>query len=708
MRRKRFASWLLACSTLLLLALGSAFVPETTPSRRVGLGRVDVLEARYVKWVNAYEAGGGDRRMVLPLGAIKGLSPSFGEDVHGSARVDLTTGEVRIEVRGASAEPRLDAWLVSNGRDGSVTPESGDRMARLGSLVKRDQAMHLDVARAWRDGLAFDLVVITRDGKTPIEDPFLIGSTTMFHRVYWAARSGRMDAVLGLPASGGVKTLASLMAPPLSAQIGPNPNPTTALEMLIQRGRAGFFSTTFNGNGRTCGTCHREDNNLTLDADYIAGLPPNDPLFVAEFVPGLANHFSNDLLLRELGLVLVNADGFSDLANHFVMRSVKSVNSLTPNTLQPAFLDETGFAIVERVGWSGDMSPGTGTLREAIIGEIAQHFPKTLGRTTGIDFRLPTTAELDEFEAFQKSLGRDADVDITSANGLHFTSADVERGREIFNNPGPFAPFFNGPPAGAGRCLLCHFNAGAGDLVESAILAFPTLIDVAQVNSNLFTNSNFDTGTEDIPNQPADALVPPSQNPPDGGFGHTPIFRNSVFIGFGNGLAAPGGRNERTFNTPGLVEAADTAPFFHNNAAATIEEAVAFYSTPAFNQSPIGAALPGGINLTLEESTQVAAMLRVLNALENIRSSKDLATRAMTAPHDSAVRDRLLALSASELEDAVQVLQGAGLHAEARDRLRLAAAAERRAQRLRNDKPSTNMLNQAQRLKDEARALIVF
>jgi cytochrome c peroxidase len=46
------------------------------------------------------------------------------------------------------------------------------------------------------------------------------------------------------------------------------------------------------------------------------------------------------------------------------------------------------------------------------------------------------------------------------------------------------------------------------------------------------------------------------------------------------------GRGDGTFNTPPVIEAADTPPFFHNNAVATLEEAVAFYTTDTFNDSP--------------------------------------------------------------------------------------------------------------------------
>ena len=45
-------------------------------------------------------------------------------------------------------------------------------------------------------------------------------------------------------------------------------------------------------------------------------------------------------------------------------------------------------------------------------------------------------------------------------------------------------------------------------------------------------------------------------------------------------------------NVPPLIEAADTPPLFHNNAAATIEDAVRFYTTDTFANSPDGQSRP--------------------------------------------------------------------------------------------------------------------
>ena len=78
-------------------------------------------------------------------------------------------------------------------------------------------------------------------------------------------------------------------------------------------------------------------------------------------------------------------------------------------------------------------------------------------------------------------------------------------------------------------------------------------------------NANFNTGVEDLEDQPIDQIG--ERVPPDDGFG------------------VPG---DGTFNTPPLVEAADTGPFFHNNSIDTIEGAVAFYNGAAFNNSPAG------------------------------------------------------------------------------------------------------------------------
>ncbi len=387
---------------------------------------------------------------------------------------------------------------------------------------------------------------------------------------------------------------------------------------LVAKGRKLFFEETFGGNGRTCGTCHPVENNLTIDARFIASLPKTDPLFVAEFNPALARNFENPRLMREFGLIQENLDGFDDLANRFVMRGVPHTLGLRVSVASPQG---------PRTGWSGDGAPGDGSLRSFATGAVVQHFTKTLNRVAGVDFRLPTGAELDAMEAFQLSLGRQEELKLP----LALKGTVARRGQEIFlaNN--------------LGKCNFCHGNAGA---------------NVANI-PGLQGNQNFNTGVEDLPDNPA--KLTGQKVPPDDGLGN------------------PG---DRTFNTPSLVEAADTAPFFHNNSVATLEAAVAFYNGDAFNNSPAGRLLTGatgsGIKLDATQVQAVASFLRVINALDNIRQATELlqTTRKMGGGREpgSALRQAI-----AETGHAARVLIEAGLHPPAVAHLERARAAARKA-----------------------------
>ena len=393
---------------------------------------------------------------------------------------------------------------------------------------------------------------------------------------------------------------------------------------LVLEGARLFFEETFDGNGRTCGTCHPADNNLTIDPEFIATLPDNDPLFVAEFVPELLENFEKPKLMRRFGLIVENTNGFDDLENNFTMRGVPHVFaqgvSITPSNGS----DTTTVPPVHRTGWSGDGSPRNGSLRAFSVGAVRQHFTKTLRRRRGVDFRVPTQQELRAMEAFMLFLGRDEDPDLTT---MRFKDPVVARGLEIFLTPDTV-----GGTLVAGKCNRCHFNAGATAAFE------------------LGANVNFNTGVEDIPDQPADLLAP-QDNPPDDGFGN------------------PG---DGTFNTPSIIEAADTGPFFHNNSVETIEGAVDFYTSDAFTNSPIGQALvevPGepAIDLEATHVVAIAAFLRVINAVENIRASTEVLEFALTT---STRKKAFIRSARPDIEDAVEVLDGGNLHPLAQRRLK--------------------------------------
>jgi hypothetical protein len=71
--------------------------------------------------------------------------------------------------------------------------------------------------------------------------------------------------------------------------------------------------------------------------------------------------------------------------------------------------------------------------------------------------------------------------------------------------------------------------------------------------------------------------------------------------------------NSRKFNVPALMGIGKTAPFFHENSAATLTDAVRFYDSNFFNGSP-GAAQVGGIGGVVNgtNAANIAAFLSVV------------------------------------------------------------------------------------------------
>jgi hypothetical protein len=710
-------AFLMAFVVPMVLSTGASSSDSESQVLSTEMTSADYLLADYKAWEAKYLENGGDRNVVMSMGYFKGLST---ETTNASAQVtlNLIDGIVSVKAEGLSKKESWDFWLIDNGAGSSVTPDAEDAMVRVGSLKHGTKFANLEANLGSEAFVNFDpdLYVVTRAGKNPAEERILVGTTTLFNRLYQSGRHGRfgqladMDLPRPAPAEEGTEDslwnkLAETLIPTAHAAVGVIPDgggsgdggSLTQLDVLINQGRTLFFNEQFNGNGRTCGTCHREDENLTISPEFIATLPANDALFVAEFNPSLSASacptgtpcFENPVLMRKFGLILENLDGFSDLANRFVMRGVPHTLALLQNTLTPA-PDGTTTPPNERTGWSGDGAPvgtfilGNGTshlaqgfLRDFPIGAVIQHFTKTLNRQNGVDFRLPTNAELDALNAFMRSTGRRLDLILAGPGALSLKGEVPREGQRIFNNGG--AGFAGGrgiPPGtanGAGKCFFCHFSAGASDFFFAD------------------ENANFNTNVEQLPSQPADLVVPAQKNPADGGFGQGPP-PPGVF-GIGDG----------TFNTPVLVEAADTGPFFHNSSISTIEEAVNFYNSDQFNNAPGFGPNIGGINLQATEVAAVAAFLRVINALENIRSSIEIETRARNAKFLNDSVD-LIKLSISELEDAVSVLDCGGLHPEAVQKLRRAIELDQQAMTTNSRATRQSLLDQAIALKNGAKA----
>jgi mono/diheme cytochrome c family protein len=660
-------TFVVACASMLLGTSPAGMqLAAQRPITQSGTSAAHRLAGDFQDWMATREESGNGGQLVVGLGWAKGLSTEP-TTAFGQAFIDIAKGSVRVECAELADPEQCEVWLIDNqpGFGRTVLPEAGDVMINLGALEsdgKLQAALDPDVTA----GFEPDLVVVARAGQEPNRG-LLYGAPTLFQRLSLRAAS-----------SGATSSVAASSRAALSVEAAPH-----AIDQLVAKGEQLFFNETFRGNRRTCGTCHPAENNLTIDSNFIATLPDDDPLFVAEFIPALRDNFEKPQLMRQLGLILENTDGFDDLENKFTMRGVPHVLAM-PTSMEANTLDGTTVPPVQRTGWSGDGSPGEGSLRLFAVGAVVQHFPRTLNRQPGVDFRLPTDDELDALEAFQLSTGRQRELDLSA---IELDSAVAARGKALF--------------LGEGKCNLCHANAGANVMSPPA----PGI-----------GNFNFNTGVENLPDQPADLID--AANPIDGGFGRDP----NPAGGFGNG----------SFNTPVLVEAADTGPFFHNNSVSTIEQAVGFYNSDAFNNSP-AAQILGPIDLETTQVEAIAAFLRVLNALENLRSSHELERRVLAldeqlghpqyklcwsrrsrkwicvpqhAPLHNQAR-HLLELSIADLEDGIEVLRGAGLHPDAVAMLQRAIGLERAAMTAPTSIRRKQLIKQASITKQLARAELV-
>ncbi|WP_159396951.1 hypothetical protein [Sorangium cellulosum] len=407
-----------------------------------------------------------------------------------------------------------------------------------------------------------------------------------------------------------------------------------------------FFRETFEGNGRSCGTCHPVGNNFTIDVPFINALDasnPFDPLFVADNDADIAGLETPSL--RAFGLILENVDGFEDLDKKFSLRSVPHTLSLAL-TLEPDPADGSSDPPVHRTGWSGDGAPGDGSLRAFLTGAIKQHYPTDLAREVDVAFRLPTEQELDLVEDFQLSLGRTNEINLQQVN---LADPDANAGRLAFMDPAK------------GRCNVCHFNGGANHQVTGL-------------------NRNFDTGTRLAPLSPFD---PEGDGVFDGGFGGqnltSPNFDvlgdldpGGLFTGFGDGK----------FNTPPVIEAVDNPPFFHTNAFGSLEAAVAFYTGTQFSASPAAAELTAEfgspISFGSDDISNMARFLRVLGAAFNLDIAKQRLQAAHTLVnqfHDTRadVQYGLMDLARVEIDDVLELFSApelvTPLHTVAQTRL---------------------------------------
>lgn len=566
---------------------------------------VDDLADQFAFFENVFvNLGGHDSDYEIGAGYNAALSTEklVANGLTASARVSLAMNApgglvTRIQgtLDGVPLDQPFDLWFVKNLPGSSILPEQTDELIKIGSFDAVDQpnqALLLDVSPLGGVGgpvYDFDMIVVTRGGEDPTRSRVLTGERTYFEKRFFRGAAGiPMDPVTG--------TLA---------------NDVESNDPIVQRGSEIFFNETFDGNGRTCGTCHRREANMTITPAFIATLPESDALFVPETNPALTQ-LEDMTLLRTRGLVRENVDGFSaPPVQRFTNHLFALGTSL--NMTDQADRGYPASPPMHAVGRSADGAPGRSTLHEFLTGAIMQHFTLTLARVPGADFRLPTQAEADAVEAFQLFLGRSHEVDTTA---LGFVDATAQRGQALATS------------GQTGKCVICHASlVGIDDFFEN----------FNQGINQAVTDLPFDDGFRQPLTGPIPQSIPSTEVPGD-----------------------------QLFNVTPLIEAADLGGFFHNEGATTIEGAVNHYTSAFFANSP-GSALVGGITLTPTQADDIANFLRELNALENIRQVRKRALFVQDSRSDG--NTAILGFAIDDTEDALSDLSQKNLNLAAQNEL---------------------------------------
>jgi hypothetical protein len=175
----------------------------------------------------------------------------------------------------------------------------------------------------------------------------------------------------------------------------------------------------------------------------------------------------------------------------------------------------------------------------------------------------------------------------------------------------------------------------------------------------------------------------------DGGFGGQGLTAaNIVTFPLFEGDTTPNGLGDNTFNTPPVIEAADTLPGFHNDNSTTPEAITFFYISTDFRKSKASDDLLARfgtlIDFSVDDGNNIARFIRILNAALNLDIAKqrlDAAHVLVNRFHDSdvEVQKTLLRLAEEEINDALLDLND-GLnpvqpcYPVAQDRLALAKA----------------------------------
>jgi cytochrome c peroxidase len=398
---------------------------------------------------------------------------------------------------------------------------------------------------------------------------------------------------------------------------------TIPVATQVAQGENLFNGETFQGNGRTCATCHVASLNFALPPSNIQSRFSTvstkfDPLFLGETNPSSFDagfDFNLNTLVLDQSGVASDAPCIGTLqgiitsgataARAKVLTQVSPTTYLVYGGMNPAFT--AGSAVNDSNSCSATVSSITAGSLGAGSTVLGLEDPKRM-RTSADTANFPQgrgliLENIDGFPippVFRKSphllnlkqrfggFGLSSSVpDLQS-----FATAAVKQHfpRTLARNSGGSDPDFRLPtsdelaamevfmraqefPAGTdpnkfnlNRFVVTAaqqrgFNAFFGAAKCSFCHSGPVLSDSALFNTGVANQSINSAGMDNLPCEPSNAC------------------------------------GQRVFSTRQLFNIANLGPFFHDGSAATLQDVVAFYNSSTFNSSP-GAAFSGPINIT--------------------------------------------------------------------------------------------------------------
>jgi len=342
-----------------------------------------------------------------------------------------------------------------------------------------------------------------------------------------------------------------------------------------------YENETFGGNGRTCTTCHSSDTGTVSPADALARLQknPQDPLFVFDGSDDGQGHGVSRMLATATISVEIPLPPNVSLGDDPQARSVFLRRGI------PSTLNTPGLAPTDLMQDGRDPDVQTQALHA-----IQRHYQPTEAPSED-DIRRIT--EFEVTKQFFSSTPLQKFFQGGAAPALpEGSTASEKRGRRFFVD----APFIPGGD-GTGTCAVCHSGPMLNQTNRFMPLPVPPatrFLDIGVSEGNLLHNpvhnyifQNPDGTQASVWSaDPGRALITghidgdPAQN------------------------GAPFFTSLNAFKIGSLWGIKKTAPYFHDNAAASLEDVVNFYADFVFP--------PFGVFITPQDRVDIVAYLNLL------------------------------------------------------------------------------------------------